>query len=191
MSKSSTATLSVTSETVLKETLQNGASLQPKQQSDLGHSLQTTLRAEKAKHIGKAVSLYLLTWNFQRFKEYFKYNEQFDLDLYFKELGIFLELKRAAFKNFLEKNLVSDPIEETEIRRLFGEINVKLKELGKWQNEPVGTAKILHIFAPHYFPLIDNSEAQAIGITDFQESLTVDHYLTWMNALKRWSSELH
>ncbi|NWF86923.1 hypothetical protein HXY32_03840 [Candidatus Bathyarchaeota archaeon] len=144
------------------------------------------IKTGESKDIGKAVSLYLLTWNFQRFKEYFKNYEQFDLEHYFKELGAFLEIKKTDLKHFQEKSLVSDQIQETEIIRLFGEINAKLKELGKGQNEPVGTAKILHIFAPNYFPLIDNSEAQAIGLTGRQESLTVNHYLTWMGALKRW-----
>lgn len=138
------------------------------------------------KKIGKAVSLYLLTWNFQRFKEYFKRNENFNLNHYFEELDAFLEIKRNDLKSFQEKNLISDNIEDSEIRRLFGEINAKLKRLGVGHNEPVGTAKLLHIFAPYYFPLIDNHEAQALGLTGYKETLTIDHYFTWMNALKTW-----
>ena len=49
----------------------------------------------ESEDIGKAVSLYLLTWNFQRFKEYFKYNEDFNLEHYFKQLGTFLEERRT------------------------------------------------------------------------------------------------
>lgn len=140
----------------------------------------------ESKDIGKAVSLYLLTWNFQRFKEYFKYNKDFNLEHYFKQLRIFLEEKRTHLKFFREKTLISNIIEETEIRRLFDEINSKLKRLGRGHNEPVGTTKLLHIFAPHYFPLIDNSEARAVGLTKRRETLTVNHYLNWMNSLKRW-----
>ena len=146
----------------------------------------SNIKAGESKDIGKAVSLYLLTWNFQRFKEYFKYNERFDLEHYFKELDAFLGMKKTDMKHFQEKCLVSENIEEAEIKGLFNEINGKLRELGKGQNEPVGTAKILHIFAPYYFPLIDNSEAQAIGLTGYQETLTIRHYLTLINALKRW-----
>ena len=49
----------------------------------------------ESEDIGKAVSLYLLTWNFQRFKEYFKYKEDFNLEQYFNKLHIFLERIRA------------------------------------------------------------------------------------------------
>lgn len=148
--------------------------------------VKSNIKSEESKDVGKAVSLYLLTWNFQRFKEYFKHNEHFDLEHYFKELGIFLELKRVDLKHFQEKSIVPDTIEHTEIKKLFSEINNKLKQLGKGHNEPVGTAKLLHIFAPYYFPLIDNSEAQAMGLTRYQETLTINHYLTWTNALKTW-----
>jgi hypothetical protein len=140
----------------------------------------------ESKDIGKAVSLYLLTWNFQRFKEYFKQNENFDLQRYFDELGTFLKTKASCLESFREKILVTDHLETAEIRKLFNEINLKLGELGKRQNEPVGTAKLLHIFAPNYFPLIDNSEAKAIGLTRYGETLTVNHYLTWMNSLRSW-----
>lgn len=140
----------------------------------------------ESKDIGKAVSLYLLTWNFQRFKEYFKYDEAFNLEHYFKQLRIFLEEKRTRLKSFRKKTLILNIIEESEIRRLFDEINSKLRRLGKGNNEPVGTTKLLHIFAPHYFPLIDNSEARAVGLTKYRETLTVNHYLVWMNSLKRW-----
>lgn len=140
----------------------------------------------ESQDIGKAVSLYLLTWNFQRFKEYFKYNEDFSPEYYFKQLSTFLEEKGADLKPFREKALISNIIDETEIRRLFGEMNSRLKRLGKGHNEPVGITKLLHIFAPHYFPLIDNSEARAVGLIKYRETLTVDHYLNWMNSLKRW-----
>jgi len=144
------------------------------------------IKSGESKDVGKAVSLYLLTWNFQRFKEYFKHREQFDLEHYFRELGNFLEMEKNDLKCFQAKSLISDVIEDVEIKKVFNEINDKLRELGKGQNEPVGTAKLLHIFAPNYFPLIDNSEAQAIGLTDRRETLTISHYLNWMNALRRW-----
>lgn len=146
----------------------------------------SNIRSGESRDIGKAVSLYLLTWNFQRFKEYFKHDEQFDLEYYFRELGNFLEMKKGVLKHYQAKSLTSDGTEDIEIKRVFSEVNVKLKELGKGQNEPVGTAKLLHIFAPNYFPLIDNSEAQAMGLTERQETLTISHYLNWMDALKKW-----
>lgn len=144
------------------------------------------IKSGESKDVGKAVSLYLLTWNFQRFKEYFKNSDQFDLEHYFNQLGTFLEIKKDDLKRFQAKSLISDVIADVEVQRVFNDVNVRLKELGKGQNEPVGTAKVLHIFAPNYFPLIDNSEAQAVGLTERQETLTIVHYLNWMNALKNW-----
>jgi len=144
------------------------------------------LKSGESEDVGKGVALYLLTWNFQRFKEYFKYNEQFDIALYFTELGAFLKMKTTELKHYQERNLIYDPVDDAEVTKLFGEMNMKLKALGRGHNEPVGTAKLLHIFAPHYFPLIDNSEAQALGLTDFEETLTINHYLTWMSELRKW-----
>lgn len=135
--------------------------------------------------VGLAIALYLFTWNFQRFKEYFK-RGNIDLEFYFKQLGVFLESKRSELEIFKDKRLISDQIETNEITRIFGEMNSKLSELGIGHNEPVGTAKLLHVFAPYYFPLIDNSEAQAIGLIGYKERITSNHYLTWMTTLKNW-----
>jgi hypothetical protein len=136
-------------------------------------------------NVGLAIALFLFTWNFQRFKEYFK-KGNIDLEFYFKQLGIFLESKKSELEVFKDKRLISDQIDTNEVKRIFEEINTKLKESGIGHNEPVGTAKLLHIFAPYYFPLIDNSEAQAIGLIDYGESMSSNHYLTWMITLKEW-----
>ena len=151
-----------------------------------GSFVSRNLKIGEANDIGKAISLYLITWNFQRFKEYFKYDRQFDLDAYFSQLGTFLPTKSQKLKSFQAKNLISNSVDQSAVRQVFNEINLKLKQIGKEQNEPVGTAKILHIFAPAYFPLIDNSEAQAIGLVSYGQTLTVDHYISWMTQLKNW-----
>jgi hypothetical protein len=139
----------------------------------------------KRGNVGLAVALFLFTWNFQRFKEYFKTGD-IDLEFYFKQLGIFLETKRNELEALKDKRLVSDQIDPNVTKRIFGEINAKLKEYGIGHNEPVGTAKLIHVFAPYYFPLIDNSEAQAIGLIDYGETMSSDHYLNWMIKLKEW-----
>lgn len=60
--------------------------------------------------------------------------------------------------------------------------------LGIGQNEPVGVAKLLHIFAPHYFPLIDNGIGKALGLRPPHRrvSLNANDYLRLMRALKTW-----
>jgi len=144
------------------------------------------LQLGKHRNVGLAIALFLFTWNFQRFKEYFKRRGRVNLEHYFKALGAFLEEKKSELATFRNKKLISEQMETSEIRRFFGEINAELKELGIGNNEPVGTAKLLHIFAPYYFPLIDNSEARATGLTGYKESITSSHYVDWIIGLREW-----
>jgi len=138
------------------------------------------------RNIGFGIAPYLFTWNFRRFKEYFERRNNFDLIQYFQDLGSFFNNLKSKLKNFSKKKLYSCKIDEEETRRIFNEVNKKLKALGIGQNEPVGVAKLLHIFAPYYFPLIDNSIAEAIGLKRQKRSLNVDEYIQWMRSLKNW-----
>lgn len=136
--------------------------------------------------MGFAVAPFLFTWNFQRFKEYLKQRPDFDLEPYFRQLGTFLESKRSELELFKQKRLV-EKIEANNVKRIFEEINSKLKELGVGTNEPIGVAKLLHLFAPGYFPLIDNKIANATGLLPSKwESLTSNSYVDWMNMLRGW-----
>jgi hypothetical protein len=145
------------------------------------------LHEGKNRNIGFAIAPYLFTWNFRRFKEYFKKKEDFNVESYFKSLGGFLESEIEKLERYRNKRLISDQIEKESIERVFLEVNNKLKEIGIKNNEPVGTIKLLHVFAPYYFPLIDNDIAKAIGLLySKRESLTINSYLKWMNALKSW-----
>lgn len=138
------------------------------------------------KNIGLGIAPYLFCWNFQRFKIYFQRNSDFDLNHYFQNLGDFFANIKNKLRNFSERKIYSCEIDEKEIEEIFMEINEKLKELGIKENEPVGVAKLLHIFAPYYFPLIDNKIAEATGLKQQGESLTVDKYIKWMEGLKNW-----
>lgn len=137
-------------------------------------------------NVGFAISPYLFTWNFQRFKEYFKRYRNFSLPRYFQDLGKFIEDKKGEFQELRKKNLVKDEIEETSVNKVFNELNSKLKEIGLNHNEPVGTSKILHVISPHYFPLIDNKIAQAVGLKKRNQSLIPSDYYKWMVSLKEW-----
>ena len=139
-------------------------------------------------NIGFGIAPYLFTWNFQRFKEYFK-SEQFDLKGYFENLGNNLNPKKDELKKFYNKKIYSDEINEEEIKGIFNDINSKLHDLGIGQNEYVGVAKLLHIFAPYYFPLIDNPIAKAVGLKERENNpLDADKYIKWMKCLKKWIS---
>jgi hypothetical protein len=145
------------------------------------------LNPSKCENVGFAVAPFLFTWNFQRFKEYFKRRENLNLEQYFVELGIFLEDKKVELEFFKTKKIIADDIENEKIERIFQEINAKLAELGIRDNEPIGTTKLLHVFAPHYFPLIDNKIAKATGLLPYKRgSLTSQFYIKWMNTLKNW-----
>ena len=145
-------------------------------------------------NIGFAVSPYLFTWNFRRFKEYFKRREDFSLERYFKNLSAFLKSERKKLEVLRNRRLISDQIEREKIEKIFGQVNNKLKEIGIKNNEPIGTIKLLHVFAPYYLPLIDNDIAGATGLVHSyfvhgrrrMESLTSGSYLKWMSALKSW-----
>jgi hypothetical protein len=149
--------------------------------------METSLRVQKGDEIGSAISPYLFLWNFGRFKKYFDEREDFKLKTYFDRLGDFLRGK-SELKHFETKRLISDQIEEDNIRGIFEELNGELREIGVGKNEPVGTVKLLHLFAPHYFPLIDNEIAKKTGLLpcERERSLSCYEYLKWMKALKDW-----
>jgi len=138
-------------------------------------------------NVGFAVAPYLFTWNFQRFKEYFKAKKEgFNLESYFNSLGEFLRIKKEELRVFKDKKLVFDELDQVAVKRIFKEINNKLKEIGIGNDEPTGTVKLLHIFAPYYFPLIDNAIARSVGLLSKEKRLSSNSYLEWMCRLKRW-----
>ena len=150
------------------------------------------LQEGRNENIGFAIAPYLFTWNFRRFKEYFKRRENFSLEQYFRNLGDFLKEQRRILEGFSDKRLISDQINVEGVKRNFYQVNGKLKGIGINNQEPVGTIKLIHAFAPQYFPLIDNKIAKTMGLLHSQwESLTCNSYLKWMNALKNWLLNYH
>lgn len=157
--------------------------------------LSNDLQRGQNQNIGFAISPYFFTWNFRRFKEYFKRDQHFNLDYYFRSLGEFLDAEKQKLELFRNRNLISEKsIEKREVESVFSLVNNKLREIGIENNEPVGTIKLLHIFAPTYFPLLDNNIAKALGLVASYrytrhwagQTLTSDSYFKWMIALKAW-----
>lgn len=149
--------------------------------------IESHLKLGEHKNIGVSIAPYLFTWNFQRFKEYFKKRDKFNLEQYFRTLVEFLQDKKEKLKYFRGRKLISGIVIEQGIKEVFQEINSKLKELGINQNEPVGTIKLLHIFATSFFPLIDNKIDKGIKlILRKWESLTSNSYLKWVKSVKSW-----
>ncbi len=144
-------------------------------------------------NIGFAIAPYLSTWNIRRFEEYFGEKQDFSLEEYYQLLGGKLGSLKDELMYFRKMSLVHDKIEKDKIRRVFNEVNTELSKLSRQlanvgKNEPIGSIKILHVFAPHYFPLLDNEVALNMGIKKRREKkgIDVNKYLTWMSRLQRW-----
>jgi hypothetical protein len=122
-------------------------------------------------NVGVAIAPYLFTWNIKRFKTYFEENPQFSLSNYFTALGLEIDRLRDEIVYFRSKRLVdcdinSDELKVKELLKTVIKILRKLSKdcVGKEHSEPLATIKILHILAPNYFPLLDNSIAIAVGL---------------------------
>lgn len=148
--------------------------------------LTSIMNGQRKNSVGFAISPYMFTWNFQRFKEYFRRKRGFPLSEYFEGLSKLVGEKKEELHELRKKQLVVDKINDNAVTTIFIGINNTLKQLGINQNEPVGTAKLLHILAPRFFPLIDNPIATAVGLKNRRESLTSSDYYHWMIYLQNW-----
>jgi len=146
-------------------------------------------------NIGIAIAPYLFTWNIRRFEEYLQENPQFNLSNYFIDLGRELSMLKDDIVYFRGKRLIESDIDadERKIINLFTAVEGTLKKIrnryvtkDSGKGEPVGTIKILHILAPHYFPLLDNPIAEAVELKREKESIKYEHYITWMKRLQLW-----
>lgn len=154
--------------------------------AQLKNLLKEQLGEGKHEHVGFALAPYLITWNFRRFKNYFKQRD-FSLKRYFQSLSEFLKEQRIEIESFRNKRLLQEQIDAQRVRRFLREVNAKLSELGIGDNEPIGTVKLIHAFAPYCFPLIDNKIAGEMGLLPSDwKSLTFDSYLNWMKGIKNW-----
>lgn len=138
-------------------------------------------------NVGLAIAHYLSIWNIRRFTTYFERRRDFSLTSYFTLLGEQLEEMKSELARYRLMSLLRDRVEEDRVRRLFRRVNTVLRELGIGQDEPVGTIKVLHIFAPYYFPLLDNPIASSLSITrGKQGKISAKKYVEWMHTLKNW-----
>jgi hypothetical protein len=140
--------------------------------------------ATSSKHRVRARAIFF-TWNARRFIEYLRIKKDFDAVAYFQRLGDFLVTSRRELSRASRLELLSEagPPDDS----LWDSIHALLKTLGINQNEPVGTIKILHIFAPRYFPLLDNRIAEAFHLKQIREPITKAVYFgTWLPKVRGW-----
>lgn len=158
--------------------------LGPRMRERIEPELWALLEAMEAdrRNAGYAISIYFFTWNVRRFVEYIGKNSYFSIVKYFESLGAKLEEMRNSLAHFADKHILRDEVEDKEIVNLFNRANQALKALGIGKNEPVATAKLLHIFSPSYFPLIDNPIADCTGI----KKIDAYTYTEWIHTLKNW-----
>lgn len=142
------------------------------------------LRGEQ-ENVGLAVMPFLFSWNIQRFKEYFKTRSAFSLDGYYVALGSFIAERKLQIAKLRKKRLPRDEFDGSA-DEMIGLVNACLKQIGIGQNEPVGTAKLLHVLAPHFFPLVDNAIAEAMLLKQRGRTLTKAAYKRWMERVRDW-----
>ncbi len=147
--------------------------------------LADALRSQPRQNIGLGLAPYFFTWNARRFIEYLRKKKDFDAVAYFQRFGDFLVTSRRKLSRASRLELLSEagPPDDS----LWDSIHELLKTLGINQNEPVGTIKILHIFAPRYFPLLDNRIAEAFHLKQIREPITKAVYFgTWLPKVRGW-----
>lgn len=142
--------------------------------------------SERRSNVGFAVSFFFFTWNLQRFRHYFSRKTNFSLVDYFENVGDELRRLKKQFEFFRNKNLLSDEIYEEKIIETYGKVNEILKAAGMGNNEPIGTIKLLHVFSPSYFPLLDNPIAEQMELKEKGVSVDAGLYIKWMRKLKNW-----
>jgi hypothetical protein len=148
------------------------------------------IKAGECNNIGYCLAPYLFSWNYRRYKEYIKSElkgqSNFDIVSHFYELGNLILNLQKEFEYFHDKKIYYNKIEYDKVLKLYSAINDKLKNIGVGHNEPIATFKILHIMAPHYFPLIDNKIAYFVGLKKSRKSLTIEQYSKWIDFLKKY-----
>lgn len=159
--------------------------LQPGFDSGQISCLLAQLREGDQKDVGLAFMPYLFYWNIQRFKEYFKRNAAFSLDHYCQTLGNFVTIKKPQINEFYKKRILHDEVDDS-VDSIIDLMNDELRRIGISQNEPVGTAKLLHILAPHFFPLVDNAIAEVMLLKQRGQTLTTAAYKRWIERVKDW-----
>jgi len=147
----------------------------------------------RCENIGVRLAPYLFTWNLQRFKEYVKRSEKFDVKKYFKDLGDILnklknnEKFKNLFKSLKDLRLDKHEIPKEDVENLFISLHRKLRKIGIGQSEPVMTIKILHTLSPNFFPLLDNNILNALKKKGkCNVSMSGKGYVRWMEYLQTW-----
>ena len=105
--------------------------------------------------VAEALAVLLRTWNmaYYRFRK-FDAEHFAKIEALLERHGPVLALYRQAELENLDPE---NPTLRAEVMTLFADFE---RVLG-----PVGTAKALHLMAPHYFPLWDRAIAQAYGLS--------------------------
>lgn len=142
--------------------------------------------SERRSNVGFAVSFFFFTWNLQRFRHYFSRKTNFSLIDYFKNVGNEIGKLKKQFEFFRNRNMLSDDIYEEKVIETYGKVNEILKAAGTGNNEPIETIKLLHIFCPYYFPLLDNPIAEQMGLKKKGVSVDAELYIKWMWKLRNW-----
>jgi len=110
---------------------------------------------DKPKEIADALGVLLLTWN-QALYRYGLFS--------FHRLERCIERNKILLAHFRERDILSFQLaDQKAIGKLFGEFLEALQiteGVKRGVKSPVATAKVLHLLAPHFFPLWDDKIAK-------------------------------
>ena len=146
--------------------------------------LKDAIFAGDGTNIGFGIAPYLFVWNIRRF---IKYSERpsFNVARYFEHLRERLQPMMTTLEKAYQRDLLSDGRDIGLEEEIWDNVHDILKQLGIGPNEPVGTIKVANIFAPSYFPLLDNPIAEAMGLKNQGQPMTKDIYLNhWLPDLR-------
>lgn len=149
---------------------------------DLFHRAATELvdlamRGETSLSVADGLAVLLQTWNSRYYNRSRPFDSQHFLDIervVSTHQQVLATFRRRSIESFCDED-------EATVRRVFDSFE---EVLGR-----VGASKALHVLAPRFFPLWDNSIAQRYGVALRERGRNADRYCRFMAiAKKQWEA---
>ena len=143
-----------------KELLQGCAGYIEDEKRDAMYKLALRLASSanwKPDELAEGIGVLLLTWNAAFYTKYGSFN--------FDSLELFIKKNLEELKTFSKRNILSYATTDDEpVQRLFDELMEATSSIKRSARTPVGTAKALHLLAPDFFSIWDNTIARKYGV---------------------------
>lgn len=137
--------------------------------------------------IGGVVAPFLFVWNIRRVENYVD-NDTFNAGWFIDNLTEMFSANKNIFVECSTMHWKSSPIHKEKVKVVYESINGFLSKFNK-QNEYIGTVKIAHIINPYAFPLLDNKIAKGTKLIGFNEGMSMDACINWVDKSSLMLSE--